>query len=449
MSLAQPPVTQASSRVAIVSKLIEELVVTTIARRVYDANHPRVQAAVTAAHAALQEATTVAGVLEILLIDRYLVLDAKPLIDASMAASRLMASLDAMQAGGFRFTENATITDVLGLVDLLAKPTGSLHDADAQLRRQNAHDVQLLARSTTTEVTDAGEQCVSVPMSVFQATIDFLQETSVRVARRDHFSIDDASGAIERILRQIDSGEDRTLGLPRYERYDAFTFGHSFRVCFLALNFARHLTRDENLVQRIGTAALLHDIGKAWIPFEILHASGRLNAEERREMEKHSTYGGEILLETKSPDPAYIASAIGHHRSLDGHGYPRMSSRVDPSLTTRIVKICDVFEALTAERPYKRALSPVRAYKIMYGMRSSFGENLLRRFIDCTGIYLPGTRVKLDTGEIAEVVGQTGIFESPRVEVLVDAQGEPLPHEARCALDLSTAGIKVHERIES
>jgi HD-GYP domain-containing protein (c-di-GMP phosphodiesterase class II) len=230
------------------------------------------------------------------------------------------------------------------------------------------------------------------------------------------------------------------FSISRYEEYDAYTFGHSIRVCLLALAVARASTRDEEFVQRIGTAALLHDVGKALVPFEVLHKRGRLSAEERHEMEKHPVHGAGVLLANRESDPLAVSAAYGHHRTVDGNGYPRTRGHYEQSIVTRIVKICDVFEALTAVRPYKPAMSPAKAYRIMLGMPGHFDPGLLRRFMQVTGLYTAGTRVRLDDGRVGRVLRQTADLDRPVVEILEEPDGSPLDRVPLPVVDLTAPG---------
>jgi HD-GYP domain-containing protein (c-di-GMP phosphodiesterase class II) len=237
------------------------------------------------------------------------------------------------------------------------------------------------------------------------------------------------------------------LSLARYEQYDAFTFGHSIRVCFLALDFARTMTQDEALLQRIGLAALLHDVGKAWVPFEILHAKGRLSPEERAEMERHTTYGAEILLGAEACDPLAVATAFGHHRMRQGGGYPRTIHEARQSTVLKIVKICDVYEALTAVRPYKPRMSPTRAYRLMLSMEGHFDRALLRHFISTNGFYPTGGRVRLSTGDTARVSRQTADPCRPVVDIEVMRDGEIVAQTGLAADLTTTRDISITEHV--
>ena len=128
-------------------------------------------------------------------------------------------------------------------------------------------------------------------------------------------------------------------------------------------------------------------------------------------------------IENRESDPLAVAAAYGHHCLSNGGGYPRTCGEFEQSIVTKLVKICDVYEALTAVRPYKRAMTPAKAYRVMLDMPGHFDPDLLRHFVRTVGIYPSGTRVRLDTGEVARVIRQTADFHRPVIEVIEDGGG--------------------------
>lgn len=279
----------------------------------------------------------------------------------------------------------------------------------------------------------------NIPVRLYQEVVLVMQDAMLNACQGRGIDTASSSTIVESILKQLGQNAGSMLGQARYEKYDAFTFGHSIRVCFIALNFARHLTKDERLLHQIGLASLMHDIGKAKIPFDILHSTGRLSDEERLEMNMHTVHGGLILLESGAPDPLAVAVAFSHHQNIGGTGYPTAIRGRAQSPATMIVKIADVYEALTAARPYKAPMSPARAYRIMIDMTGNFEPSLLRKFIQVNGVYPVGSHVHLSSGEVARVDRQTPSLLEPWVTPLLDASGSLLSARSAGPLDLREA----------
>lgn len=444
-----------------IGDFVDELVVAMTTVRIYHPSHPRVQATLTELQRTLEKLlrATNRQDFELGVVDGYLVHDKRPLLGASLAAQQLIVPLEGIGAGGVLFRHGATVDEFLALAGVIGRRMRlpeSYEDACTELEGRGVENLRFLppyrlpgsssresatlggllsAWSTEREGARALE--LDVPVKLYQRVVGHLQDVMIHVCKGQAVALDDSRELIEAVLKRMGVDPGAMLDLGRYERYDAFTFGHSVRVCLMALHFARSMTDNQDLLQRVGVAAMMHDIGKAWVPFEILHSTTRLSSEEREEMNRHTLHGGEILIGMEA-DPGAVSAAFGHHRyGLDG-GYPETLHQARTSTVTRMVKICDVYEALTAVRPYKDPMSPVRAYRIMLSMKDRFDAGLLRHFISINGVYPVGSSVRLTTGELARVVGQTDAIDRPAVLLTESADGEPLESDPENPLDLSS-----------
>jgi putative nucleotidyltransferase with HDIG domain len=350
-------------------------------------------------------------------------------------------------AGGIEFDQDASEADfraVFEVLSLTAVESEGHEDTNRRLADRGCQRIRLLPPykgvrgKSGAEGGEAREtRTTLLPVELYQNLVTALQDTTVSICHGGFVRFDEARTSIDGVLHNLEEDAASLFGLSRYERYDAFTFGHSIRVAMLALQLARSLTTDKALLNRVGVAALLHDVGKVNVPFEVLHCKGRLTAEQRAEMEKHPEYGAEILLDHRDCDPMAYTAAFGHHITADHHGYPRTLHEQRLSVLTKIVKICDVYEALTAVRPYKPAMSSIRAFRIMISMKGAFDLPLLRRFIHIIGAYPCGSIIKIGSGEYARVVDQTPLIHKPVFETLTDPDGVALKEDQRRLIDMS------------
>ena len=145
-----------------------------------------------------------------------------------------------------------------------------------------------------------------------------------------------------------------------------FTRGHSERVALFTDLIAEALALPDERRRRLKRAALLHDIGKLGVSNQILDKPGRLDEAEWAAIRHHPTLG-EIILSRIEAFQEMSRIAGAHHERLDGGGYPRGLTAAGIDLDTRIVTTADIFDALTAERPYRAAMSVSRAFEIMAG----------------------------------------------------------------------------------
>lgn len=428
-----------------INDFVDELVIALVNARIYWSDHPRVLESVAELRRLLPELCRQSSreTLELSVTDSQIVFDERPLLGASLSAPRLINAIRDRGAGGIAFDTAATAAEFTTLISLLTERKerceGGYDAAVSQLSREACRHVRLLPDfEHVEERDDRTTRRSDLPVALYQGIVEILQDTTISLCHGGLIQFERSQACMQQVLRNLQTDPGGLLSAVRYERYDAYTFGHSIRVCILALNFARTLTADENLLNRIGVAALLHDVGKAKVPFDVLHCKTRLSPEQRREMEKHPTHGAEILLDHRDCDPMAYGAAFGHHIGTDGAGYPRLLKHADVSLVTRIVKICDVYEALTAERPYKPSMTPTRAFRIMVDMGDAFDRPLLKRFILANGTYPAGSQVQLSTGEQARVLHQSQDLTRPVVEIQTDSRGEPVEIVQRRLIDLSS-----------
>jgi putative nucleotidyltransferase with HDIG domain len=223
----------------------------------------------------------------------------------------------------------------------------------------------------------------------------------------------------------------------RYPDFDSYTIGHSVRVAALGAMLARELGWSRELQNEIATAGLLHDLGKGKVPESILFKPGRLNDDERRVMETHPVLGARVLVSNGETSAIILAAAWGHHLRQDGGGYPRMPKWFAPSSAAALVHVCDVFEALTAQRPYKNPMCPRRAYEIMLADQTAYEPRMLAALIRIMGLYPPGSEVVLSDFRRAVVVARGPNLEQPVVRVTHDSLGMPLSQSRQPAICLS------------
>ena len=165
------------------------------------------------------------------------------------------------------------------------------------------------------------------------------------------------------------------------ESKDAYTLGHCERVADLACGIARDMGFDDTTMFWFRVGALLHDVGKIVVPPEILNKNGPLTPEERKIMESHPVAGVELLRDVEFPWDV-MPMIRGHHERWDGHGYPdRLAGEAIP-LTARMLCVADVYDALTTDRPYRKAFSTADALKLMEADAGrQYDPTILARFL--------------------------------------------------------------------
>ncbi|QYJ88145.1 HD-GYP domain-containing protein [Shewanella mesophila] len=208
----------------------------------------------------------------------------------------------------------------------------------------------------------------------------------------------------ENMIESVMLDDDAFKCISALRSKDAYLLEHSINVAFLLVTFGKYLSLKRDVLKHLAVGGILHDIGKVKVDNKILHKPGRLTPEEFEHMKLHQVYAKEILTET--PDLPQISRdvCLMHHEKLDGKGYPNGLKGEQLSLHGRMSCIVDIFDALTATRCYKEAMSPAAAFKILLSLTPfHLDEKLVYEFIRCVGVYPVGSLVQLSDGRIGIV----------------------------------------------
>jgi putative nucleotidyltransferase with HDIG domain len=170
--------------------------------------------------------------------------------------------------------------------------------------------------------------------------------------------------------------------LASVRRHHEGTYQHCLLVTGVAVDFGLSLGLSQADMERLHTAAMFHDIGKAAIPLSILDKPGRLDAEERTLIERHPVAGYEALKGSAGISREVLDAVRHHHEYLDGSGYPDALSGHSISDTVRLLTICDIFAALIEHRPYRSTMSREDAYDIVRSMDGKLEKPLVAAFKD-------------------------------------------------------------------
>lgn len=192
----------------------------------------------------------------------------------------------------------------------------------------------------------------------------------------------------------------------RENRQTECTYIHMMSVCALMLALARKMGFSARQTHQAGLAGLLHDIGKAFIPSRILDKPDQLTPEEFETMRTHTVRGHEVLARHGGLPPMVLTVCLQHHERMDGRGYPQRLEGDEISLFARMATVCDVYDALTAHRPYKDCWDPGDTLRQMAQWKGQFDPKVFHAFVQTVGLYPMGTLVRLQSGLLAVVVAQ-------------------------------------------
>lgn len=229
--------------------------------------------------------------------------------------------------------------------------------------------------------------------------------------------------------------------------FDDYTFSHSLNVAVLSVIMGAVLDLNRSILKELAMGALIHDIGKVFVDKTIINKPDKLTPEELAEVRKHSQYGFDYLsAHCKIPDNA-MKAVLSHHEQLNGKGYPNGLKGEDIHLFGRIICVADVYDALSSDRPYRRAMLPSDAVEyIMGGYNTMFDPRVVAAFVRKVAPYPVGTCVRLSTGQTGIVVQN---FESSclRPMVRLIEEGKPVNEFIDLANDHSKLNVTIQEVI--
>jgi HD-GYP domain-containing protein (c-di-GMP phosphodiesterase class II) len=245
---------------------------------------------------------------------------------------------------------------------------------------------------------------------------------------------------VAEIAASVWRNPEAIVSLVRLKTHDDYTYMHSVAVCAMMVSLSRQLGHDEAQARQAGKAGLLHDMGKALMPLELLNKPGKLTAAEYTLMKHHPQRGHELLLQANAPAMA-LDVCLHHHERVDGKGYPFGLSGAALTLAARMGAVCDVYDAITSNRPYKAGWDPAESIALMadWTKKGQFDPAVFRAFVTGLGIYPTGSLVRLKSGRLAVVVEQNPAgLAAPKVKVFFSTRSQmPVPLEV---IDLCRPG---------
>jgi putative nucleotidyltransferase with HDIG domain len=175
------------------------------------------------------------------------------------------------------------------------------------------------------------------------------------VQERGRLPLAEAEAVVRSLSMAMHGDQEMILPLLQLREFDEYTTTHSLNVSVLTMALAEHLELSAQDVRTFGIAGLLHDLGKVTVPTEILNKPGKLTDDERGIMQRHPVEGAKLIIESGRRLDLAAAVAHEHHIMINGHGYPACHYRRDCHKASKLVHVCDVYDALRTRRPYRDA----------------------------------------------------------------------------------------------
>ena len=254
---------------------------------------------------------------------------------------------------------------------------------------------------------------------------------------------------VEDIIDQLVNNNNLIMNLLDIRTLDDYTFAHSVNVCVLSVLTGISMGMARSQLFHLAIGGLFHDIGKMLVPLPILNKPGKLTSEEFEEIKQHPNTGFDMLKNDPNISRYSALAAYQHHERYNGEGYPRGLVGDKIHIFSRIVGMVDMYDALTADRVYRKAFPPNEAYEMILGAGNYlFEHEIINHFLKNIAAYPVGTIVQLSTGETAIVIEtKPGYTLYPKVRILFTPDQQPVTNPVEISLlDYHNITIVTKER---
>ena len=377
------------------SRVISLLTAAVTNTGLYSPTHPQVAQYVEKAYTGLVDMLRQKPEITVLLIGNDLVTDNRPLVASGAASyvSNFSRILKRKAVERMTFTTGLTKSELQSLINDLASPDTvsvrstlfvKLGKVELRVKKDDEGGVgalSALAEGVSVSVPGVSQEALQELLSLTGSELDALKE--VYLSAKKHKKID--VRGVDEMVKGFIQGFRREINplslLASLKSVHEYTFTHVTNVCILAMGQAETLGFNGEHLHQIGVASLLHDVGKVFIPEEILSKPGKLSQDERKIIETHTVKGARYLMGIEGIPKLAVLSAMEHHLKYDGSGYPSIKGGWRPNIVSQLISVADVFDAMRSSRSYQGA-KPMQeiADVLKKGSGTSFNPQLVDHF---------------------------------------------------------------------
>jgi HD-GYP domain-containing protein (c-di-GMP phosphodiesterase class II) len=379
----------------------------------------------------------------------YVVIQDAPVLNQNASIGNLVGACHRRGVDTIVLRKGVTQEELSHLIEVLAMEPPEVEAAGGAQRALSARGVRLISIQklvSRAETSQSLEQSadLSAWSWVYTTAIDVIRSAATEVRTGGSMDI----GSVQQSVREIvdDSAGDRSIvySLNWMKGMDEYTFIHALHICILAIELGRKIGLSNSQLEEVGTATLLHDVGKIFVPLEILRKPAKLNEEEFSVISRHPIDGALVLAREAALPPVAAVVAFEHHIHLDHSGYPRTRRPRQLHLYSLMTSIVDIYDALTTMRPYRPPLPPQTAVQVMREELSSRLEpRLLARFLEMLGPYPWGTLLRVGGDRLLVVTRPNTIAPDNPLTRIIDADREQVLVEEAPLQEVAPAGAHI------
>ncbi len=348
--------------------------------------------------------------------------------EESVTHRKLIEDLLARGVSAITLEDSINPADARALVKLIVDT--DISDIESARRSLELDGVASVSVSETTALDEdrskaEDRESKTRSKEAYDLGIAVMQDVETQTKLGKAFEAGPLQGLVNTLLDNLFRDPAAVLGLTAIKGHDDYTLNHAINVCILSLSFGASIGLDSDSLRSLGLSALLYDLGKVRIPEDILAKEGPLTSDEWQIVKSHASEGADLLKRIQLVDQMPMVVAYEHHQRHDLQGYPEVESGTEQHLFSKVVALCDAYDAMTTRRPFRREIRPDKALAVlMQGRGKAYDPSLTKSFVQMLGIYPMGAIVRLSDGTTGVVyrVNRDDLLR-PRVKVLSDASG--------------------------
>ncbi len=359
--------------------------------KLYSKDHPQVQRYIEKAYKAISEELLIFPDLTYILVGDDIVVNNTPIKDKGPHLSQLHRMLKENGIERLSFMRGLTQLELHEFIkDITSPDIKSIQSRPAirlgKVRLVSPNQKGVIQEPGFTHFPIEKDDQKELLDRIKQIPIENIQEIYADIKRQKNTNITGMNAIVESFIKGFSYGLRPLEMLGNLKSADQYTFTHVVNVCLLTMAQAEAIGIKGNELYNIGIAAVLHDVGKLFVPDEILNKPGALTKEERDIIENHSLSGAQYILKLSDVSQLAVLGALEHHIRFDGSGYPFINSHWRPHIISQMIAIADIYDAMRSRRPYQPPKPEELILQILKKEKgTSFNPGLVDNFLYLLG----------------------------------------------------------------
>ena len=363
------------------SRVISQLTAAVTNTGLYSPAHPQVMQYIDRAHSALADLLQAKPEVTILLIGDDLVAENRALPPTAAYVITFVRLLKKKAIERVTFVHGLPRAELQGLIQDLASTDAAVIRSTSCIKLGKI-ELRVQEAAEGVPVQEVSPQDLQALLSLTSSELDELKEIYLRIKKHKQLDVRGIDDVVKGFIKNFRQEINPLSLLASLKSAHEYTFTHVVNVGILTMSQAESLGFSGEYLHQIGVASMLHDVGKLFIPDEILSKPGMLTPEERKVIETHTVKGARYLMGLDGIPKLAVLAALEHHLKYDGTGYPSMKGGWRPNIVSQIIQIADVFDAMRSKRAYQELIPLEKIVDLLKkGSGTSFNPQLIDHFL--------------------------------------------------------------------